>query len=445
MRYGEWRTWLRELPWSLKWFVVLVLIRPVIDAFWFVKHISPLLSPLNIVGVLTPVLIIVSYLSGTFPRVKTSKADWLIGLWGWLLLLNTAVSLSAGGINIDTLEIAFLLLTPIFLYMYMRHLVSSKRNMIGLLTTFMYSLIFPFALILYENLVSPISAATARGLTRYSGLFGDVSSYGVFITVGLLTVCYFFLDERLPLLTSERVRRFGATLVIGIVGLMSIGHAASMAIFAALLVLFLFHALQSGRGYVLVVGAVLVIGSVVISWDVFLTQFDALFGRELSVIESEDKGFESAFHGRGGRWLWLLSLWEELPVGAKLTGISLGYADSRWSDVLPFDYMVLKGTHNDYLRILFATGLLGLVSYIAFLMMIFAKSIRMTSDERFLVWGALAIVSMLSVSLTPTLYPTIMYICFSVFAYADHAIKNTTESVEKYVFVRPIHTVVAIQ
>ncbi|HRZ78170.1 MAG TPA: hypothetical protein P5248_12420, partial [Bacteroidales bacterium] len=56
MKHREWKHWVRSKPWALRWFIYLVLLRPVIDNLYYLKHVSPFLSPLYIVGVLSPLL-----------------------------------------------------------------------------------------------------------------------------------------------------------------------------------------------------------------------------------------------------------------------------------------------------------------------------------------------------------------------------------------------------
>ena len=85
MTFKDWKYWISALPWHLKWFAVLVLIRPIIDNFYYLKNISPLLSPLYLVGILTPILCISSIIS--YRKKDVSVFDILFGIW--TVLINT--------------------------------------------------------------------------------------------------------------------------------------------------------------------------------------------------------------------------------------------------------------------------------------------------------------------------------------------------------------------
>jgi O-antigen ligase len=207
-------------------------------------------------------------------------------------------------------------------------------------------------------------------------------------------------------------------LIVSMLGVVSISHGTSLAAFAAVLLLFLMHARGAAQAsMVLAVVAILGVGALLFG-DALSQQYDAIVGREIGVMERHDKGFESSFHGRGGRWLGLLAIWERVPAAAKLFGVALSSADPLWEGILPLGNMIAAGAHNDYLRVLFSSGVVGVVLYLLFLIVVLARSLALPRGERFLVWGALAVVGLFSVSLTPTLYATMQYICFAVFAYA---------------------------
>lgn len=73
MSFQAWKKWLLALPWSFRWFAILVLLRPILDVFYFLKEISPAISPLYIVGTLTPILIIFLFLTVHFPEKKRTS------------------------------------------------------------------------------------------------------------------------------------------------------------------------------------------------------------------------------------------------------------------------------------------------------------------------------------------------------------------------------------
>lgn len=427
MSYRVWRQWLFSLPWSLRWFVLFVLLRPVVDALYFLKDISPFLSPLYIIGALTPVLIACSYLSDSFPEKRFSGVDLFFVLWAWLSLFNAMALLGKDGLSVDSFGHVLYFITPAFIYLYVRHFIQSKENLLGLITTVLYSIIIPSVLIIYENIFMPLSTQTSRDLTRFEGIWADVVSYGMFFTTGLLAACYFFLERDTDISDGKRARILIVVMTVGLVGLLSIHHSASWIIFIVVFALFVWHSAGSRTSLSLFVALMLAAGGYFIFGEAISESIGSTVEREMNVIEREDKGVEDLFHGRGHRWAAFLSLWEPMPSLSKLFGVTFGTLDMRWQSV-PVRYMTLRGVHSDYFRLLFATGLVGLISYLLFLGGAFFRSFSLPKAERFLVWGGLAILILYSVSTTPTLYATIQYICFSIIAYAASPRTATLES-----------------
>ena len=86
MEYKDWKNWIGSLPWYLKWFVILVLIRPIVDNFYYLKNISPVLSPLYFVGIATPILCTIALIN--YRKKDFSIFDLLYGIWGILMLVS---------------------------------------------------------------------------------------------------------------------------------------------------------------------------------------------------------------------------------------------------------------------------------------------------------------------------------------------------------------------
>src|SRR5690606_30256137 len=98
---------------------------------------------------------------------------------------------------------------------------------------------------------------------------------------------------------------------------------------------------------------------------------------------------------------------------AKLLGVAFG-ASSESS----MRSMMGSGIHNDYLRIIFSTGLLGFIAYLGIYASLALRLFNLENAERFLLLGGMGVVLMYSISILPTLYAPLMYLCLSVYAYA---------------------------
>lgn len=409
MRFRTWRAWARSLPWALRWFVYLTLCRPVLDTLYFLKDISPFLSPLNIIGVLTPVLVVFSLLTVTFPRRMTA-VDGLIGLWAGLLFFNALAVLSIE-VTAETLTIASKLVMVVFLYAFLRLFVQSREALHGLLTTFLYATIAPFGMLLYELLLEPLDVVLmTRGFTRHDGLYADVVGYAVYILGGFFVAAYFLVEA----VSTPRFRRqavlFAVVAGLTVVGLLSMHHTASWGVFGALVGLLVVHNVSPRKLPLL--AALAVVGGVVVYFagGAINERLAYLFYTDLAVLEGE-RGIESAFHGRMSRWMRYMSQWvADVPWVAKLFGVSTA---SRTPEVA----MLLAGIHNDYLRILFATGIVGLLVYLAGFALVFLKSWGRPAHERFLVQGATAVFLLYGLSTVPTLYVPLITLVFTGIAY----------------------------
>ena len=105
----------------------------------------------------------------------------------------------------------------------------------------------------------------------------------------------------------------------------------------------------------------------------------------------------------------MLEEYSEFPVAAQLFGMPLIIKET-------YPY-VGTGSHNDFVRILFFTGFLGLTVYLLILINIFRRLKYLCSSDYFLALGTFMILFMYSVSTCPTLYAPLIYIIYSILCY----------------------------
>lgn len=413
MTFRTWILWFRGVPWVLRWFLILMLARPVLDPLYFLKDVSPILSPLYVIGIVTPMLIILVLLSRRLAPVRRTFADSAFWAWGALLGFNVMAVLTVG-MSFPTVEVAVKLLSPFLIFLLARRLIRSKRDLIGVLTTFLYSTAFPFCMMFYEKVVSPVhgSLTLTRGFYRSSGLYADVMSYAIYFIGAFLVAGFLFLLEQGDSTLTRRTFRLFAVSTLSLIGLLHIHHTASYVVFFSLAALLAYHVLgRKGAG----AGAVIVLvclgtGIVLLAGHVIDERLAASFSPEIAVVEG-DADTQHAFHGRMSRWTRYVYEWQDRSVVAKFLGVS------TTSDRLEVG-MVL-GIHNDYLRILFASGCAGLACYIMFYLILFVYSrSRSKAADRFVIRGAIAIMLLYSMTSVVTIYFPLLYLTFSVFAYA---------------------------
>lgn len=414
MKFAEWKIWYKLLPLSMRWFVILVLLRPVIDLFYFLKNISIVLSPLYIVGVLTPIVIVISLLSKRFPkRIKSIKIDFSFGLLTMLITLNLFVYLLSF-LSIGTVSEVIKYATPLFLFYYFRRFVGNKKNLIGLLQTFYYSASIPLLLLIYELLIGPINpeylTESRGGEARIQGGYADIMNYAIYITGALIFKLYSYLENfKRKTLNVNRILDAVFVLFFCFLGLTAIKQTASWGVFFAVMVIFLFFNLKNKitLGFV-VLSLPLILYAGILTFE---SKIEPLIKKEFQVLEGEREA-RFLLNGRVSRWLSVFDEWEEMNILCKMFGTSFSGSPN-----LP--YFISGAMHSDYIRMLFLTGILGLLFYLLFYLSLFKKSLNLNGADRFLLLSSLVATLLFSISTNPLLYSPYLYFVFPIFAYAS--------------------------
>ena len=293
----EWYKWLGDLPWTLKWFPILVLLRPIIDNLYFLKEVSPFLSPLYIVGALTPLLCIVAIVR--YSSAPSTRGDQLFSAWSVMLFAACMLLFFREPLSLQTAEFILKLTMPVYLFFFLRRLIRSRRDLQGVLMSFWLSAIPVALLLLYEVFIQPVAIQESRGMERIQGSFGDVVSYGSYITFAVIIACYSLLSNSSKKFNLSWPWVF--TIGLGLLGLLNIHHLASYAVVACLLVYFVLIVLKyrSELGWALLL--VIAIGVVYFGEDPLRDRIIPLLETDFRVYRGE-VGSEKLLHGRIGRW-----------------------------------------------------------------------------------------------------------------------------------------------
>ncbi len=414
MTYSHWKAYWVKMDWTKKWFVLFVLLRPLVDNFYYIKEFTSFLSPLYIVGVLTPLLGLMSMFSGRMGRRKENSADEFIRVWGLVLIINCIVMVITK-FTIDNFGDAIKYVTPVLLFFYLRHFIQSKEDLHFILQTFLYSCIFPFGMLAYESVFGPIDphhvSEGRGGGTRLRGEYGDSMSYAVYFIGSFMIYSYFFLEKVFSQTKSQKPKVFKLFLLFAVClyGVISIKHVSTWSVFITLVALLLLFNSKNAKGF----AVVFFVGLVVLPFfarTIYEKQIRPLIEKEFTVISGE-KDMEYAFNGRMQRWERYFDIWDRMPAFSHFFGVSF----SRFKEV---PVMIGGGMHNDYVRLLFLTGYFGIAMYVLFLFMVFMQKNRFRPPERFLILCSIAAVLLYSISTLPTLYLALMNYIFPVFAFA---------------------------
>ena len=406
MSFKDWKYWISSLPWHLKWFAILVLIRPIIDNFYYLKNISPVLSPLYFVGIATPILCVVSIIA--YKKKDTSIFDFLFGTWGILMLISLLFMFIFDPLSKTFLEYTLKLTLPVYLFFFLRLLIRSRRDLDGILQTFVYSSFFVIAIFLFEIFVNPVKILKTRGLERIQGSYGDVMNYAIYMSLGFLIMCYFYLRDKKNGSVIKRNRNIIITVILCLACLFKISHTASYGVFLVILALFVLFNLRTNK----TVGILFIVLISAIAYlfgaSTIEEKIAPLVQTDIAVYEGK-KANERLLHGRVGRWKMMLEEYSEFPVQAQLFGMPLIIMET-------YSY-VGTGSHNDFIRILFYTGFLGIIVYLLILINLFLRFTFLSSDDYFLALGTFMILLMYSISTCPTLYAPMLYIIYAVICY----------------------------
>jgi hypothetical protein len=407
--FQEWRQWVSSLPWKFRWFVLLVLVRPLIDFSWnerfFFSH-----NLLQLVGVLTPVIIVFLVVTRQLTSTIASRS-WtsrFFFIWCVLLLFNALIIYLAKP-SVDSVDVALKLTFPIYVYFFLRYLIRSKVDLEGMLQTILYSTIVPACLVVYEIVGSPIRVSTrSEGVTRVMAGYSDVVYLSIFVLLSLLIMGYFWLDRQGDSL-KKGTKITPLLIIIGMdfLCLVRINHAASFFTFGALLGFFLLKNLkQESRSALIAVMLISFVAAIFVVVQPYKV-VGTLVQSDIDVLRGE-RSADGALHGRVWAWKRHWVFFTKFTTRAERMFGMVGRK---------IPYLVGVGPHNDFLRITYTTGYLGLTVYLLMLFAILAQSRTMPKSQRFMVRGILLIVVMMSITTTPTFYVHVNYSFMSILAF----------------------------
>jgi len=414
MNISIWWKWMRGLPPSKKWFIWLILLRPIIDNFYELKETSALASPLYIVGILTPILVLLSFATVSFPDRINAIEDIPFRIWTIFLTFNV---LTYWFINLSVVSFGDMVkyATPAFLFFYSRRFVQSRDDMHGILTSFLVSSIFPIGVLLYESIVNPIAieyiSMGRGGGSRIRGAYADVMNYAIYLILFMLIMGYYFLMNLYHEISRIRIRTWILLAAIALVvyGLMLIRHVSTWAVFLSMVILFIMHNLRNSRGVIFALAFTMVVGAF-FAEDIYVNNIEPLIRKELLVVEGETES-NQAFNGRMTRWEKYFETWEQMPAINHFTGI----VTANFKETV---VMIGGGMHSDYVRLLFLTGFIGVGFYVIFYLGVLRKWFSLPMPEKFLLSSTVALMLLWSVTTVPTLYAPLLYIVFPILSYA---------------------------
>lgn len=392
--FKKWRVWFSNQPFSFKWFLWLVLFRPVIDVFWFVKETSAF-SPLQVAGLLT--LLLTFVYSFRLPSFKKRQFPIVFLVFASILVVNLLlIAIEQGSMGSFIRFLRFL--APLFLFVYLVKVVRTKSRFEGLMVTFLISSVFPLAMLYYEAIFDPITQVAISekrgGGFRLTGLYADLFNYMSYVIGDLLILSYFFIKSlKNGSKSNVKTWHIGAVLLLALVGINGLKHQASWIVmfFIIASVVLSSYKNQRVKRYILLVGFPLLLLAPVVVFP----KLEALFAKELKAYTGEADS-KRIMNGRLVRWEYYFEEWEEASLTSQLFGVSFSDISTRNKGA-----MSSGGMHSDYVRFLFTTGIVGLVAFLLFYFRIYLGRVNYQTPEKFFITTSLGIMCLYSVSSNP--------------------------------------------
>lgn len=406
MKFKEWKEWYKALPKSMRWFVWLVLLRPLVDNFYYLKEVSPFISPLYIVGVLTPLLIFISIRNSRKP--PQSIVDGNFRIYGGFIIVGVLVMSMSGIADLQFWMVTLKITAILYLFFFLRHFIRNRKDMDGILQTFLYSSIWVVFMFLYEIYAHPINLTYTRGIERFQGDYADVFNYAIYVSICTLINYYFLLNSDSSLSRSTRIRNVVINIVLGSAMLLKMSHIATDVVFLALNILYFLIAFKKNAVGALIFASVLILIVYSYGQEKIDEKIQPLIQKDIDVASGE--GEETSYlHGRVGRWERIMDFFNNSSLLSQLFGLP-------FTGELYYPF-ITGGTHNDYLRILMLVGYVGLTSYLILLINLFRRIIKEHLSTLYIGMGALGILVLYSISVVPTIYPGFLYTLLAIFAY----------------------------
>jgi O-antigen ligase len=369
---------------------LLVLLRPVLDTTWHWKETGFGVSLLQIVGVLLPLFL----LWALWRRRK--DMDSLL-LWRhaevivWLLLsLFSGLAVLSASADAETAGMLVKFILPavfiVFGMLYLR-----ERPVLDRLAVVMaLSVVVPLLFVLYEVVFGPMSLSTRSGVLRFSGPYAQVSVYGIHFSMGLLGVAYLYLRNR----TNSLYLALLVVLSILALAIPWVVHMTTWAVIGGLFVVLIVTMLWRKEWLRVAVFVAIPVVVLFLSFSMRPSEdYARIVAPDIGVIRG-DAPVEYFGNSRGLIWKNYLQQYAGAPVYAQLFGMPY----SGQEDMSGTGF----GAHNDFLRILMATGVVGLLLYFIWLVRTIRAVLKLRGELLFFGVGALIIWLGFSVGLTPT-------------------------------------------
>jgi hypothetical protein len=385
----------------LLWIIVF---KPVVNTFVGLDFIGISISILQIFGFFVIIALLWGLANERGKTIRTSA--YTIYIIFFIIYVFNLLLVVLSNTDLDTIkDFLKILTTPIIFFFYYKA-IKDEEDINLIFYAFIMSMI-PLSLIFaYDSLFVGAYERT-RGIDRIETSFGDIATLGLHINAVWVITLY-------KLIQAQKVttRIFVRTLLIfsfSLYTLINIAHGTSFAVFMGTSGLFIAFYFRKNFILLVVLFTIVMVPVFIIFEEWFFTFYDNFYGNEVEALNAgQSLTDDRFFHGRMGRWQRLYELFADQNFFDQFIG---GLA-------MRYPFMIGHGAHNDFLRVLFTTGFLGLICYILFLLDILKNGLIISSPAvKFIAFAALANLVLYSISLTPSTYIDFNFFLMPVFIF----------------------------
>lgn len=344
-------------------FLILVATKSIIDAFWN-SRIGPL-SFSSFGGILIPALFYPILLKKKyFPKSWRMNATFLIFALSSGLIWALSVKLSS------TIEIALLNLNIYMGFFLIPTLVTDRKKLKQLLTAIIIGGLFPIIVSLFQFQTGIIFYARETvGLTRYVGFYHDAFPVRFYGLMTIFAVLMYFQLFKPKGKIKYLLYAVGFSALFSIYLVFSKAGVGIIGMWIALVLIFSKSKVKQTIAIFLSFSIMFVIFG-----DVLYESIEQLFSKEAGYQTGEVTDVRYTLAGRGYVWEDYWNYWlNEQHLFFQVFGDGLN-----------------RPAHNEFLRILLVSGIVGVVVFVFFIIRIFLQIFK--SNSRYRLFGLMLLV-----------------------------------------------------
>lgn len=324
--------------------LVTIASKPIIDATWSYNVAG--FNLLKVIGVAVPVILLAYVL-----RNRDNLMNMPLAFFWWLYLFDLLLISFIFGFDYSTPLVGFEYFLRGFngfiAFFFFQKYFAERAEFRALVVAFLVAGIFPIAMGAYQAFTGEIwQYRQTVGLARKVGLYHDAFSFRSY-AFQTLAACLLYYNYYL---TGKKIQVFSLVLLTS-GSLLLIFNIYSKAGYLILLMWLITWCILARKWAVPVLLVCAIIAANIWTGGKVLNEVQQVFTKEATYLESGDsRSQERVLAGRPTLWKPIFADWTRLDSLDKLWGYGRGAA-----------------FHNDYLRVLFNGGILGLIIYVALL------------------------------------------------------------------------------